>query len=75
MQNLYPNLEAELKRSGYSREDVARAIGVCASTASLKITGTRNLQLREAKELRDKLFPGLPLDYLFDFSPRQIPRE
>ena len=65
----YPNLEAEMKRSGVSREDIAEALELHVSGVYLMLSGKRNLPIYRAKIIRDKFFPQMKLDYLFDQSP------
>lgn len=67
--SLYPNLEAELNRYGYSLYDVASSIGVTLSTASEKLNKPRRLKLCESVKIRDDLFPYLTVDYLFAETP------
>lgn len=62
---LYPNLEAELTRHGYTRADVAEAGGFYITTASDKLTKKDRLTIAEGKLIRDKLFPGMDIEYLF----------
>lgn len=62
----YPNLSAEMVRKGYTAEVLAGALGVHVSGVYLMLRGERKLSITKAKLLRDKLFPGQPLEYLFD---------
>lgn len=69
---IYPNLEAEMTRAGYDRQDVARALNVHLSTAYRLLEGTRTLSIARAKIIRDELFPDFRLDYLFDPKPQSM---
>ena len=66
VKELYPNLEAEMKRKGYTRNDIAAALGIHVSGAYLILSGRRKLPISRAAIIRDKLFPGMKIDYLFD---------
>ena len=65
----YPNLEAELKRCGYTRNDIADVLGIHVSGVSAMMTGKRSFSVYRARKLRDAMFPNMRLDYLFDQNP------
>lgn len=67
----YPNLEAELARSGLTRDDVATALGLHPSGVYLMLSGKRKISVTRATEIRDKLFPGMAIDYLFDPNAKE----
>ena len=63
---VYPNLKAEMARQGYTGSDIAKALGIHVSGAYLLLSGKRSLPIRKAMQIRNELFPGMTLDYLFD---------
>lgn len=63
---MYQNLEAELKRSGIKREQIAAALGINIATVSAKLTRSDRLRLDEAMKIKRTFFPALGLDYLFE---------
>lgn len=63
---VYPNLAAEMARSGCTKEDIAEVLGIHVSGVYLMLEGKRTLSIRRAMKVRDALFPGLKVDYLFD---------
>ena len=66
----YPNLSAEMSRNGYTVSDLASAWGTTERTARNRINGITDITFAQCKQLRDALFSGLSLDYLFDTEPR-----
>lgn len=64
---MYPNLEAELKRKGITRQEVADCLNTTLSTASLKLIGKAPIKLSEAIKLNKELFNGeFTIEYLFE---------
>lgn len=63
---MYRNLEAELKRNGITREQIAAALGINIATVSAKLTRLDRLRLAEAVKIKQRFFPDLGLEYLFD---------
>lgn len=70
MKMIYPNLSAEMSRSGYGVSDLAKAWGTTDRTARNRINGTTDITFAQCKKLRDALFVDMSLDYLFDTEPR-----
>lgn len=64
----YPNLAAEMARRDVTAKDVAAELGIDMSTAYAKLrrTGNGDFKTREAFALRDRFFPNLTVDYLFE---------
>lgn len=67
----YPNFAAEMARSGTDYEDVyattAKVMGKSTDTISNWITGRAGeLPVTAAFEIKDRYFPKLTVDYLFD---------
>ena len=66
----YPNLEAEMKRAGITGAIVAKRLGVGRNTLSCWMNGAdAAFPIIKAKQVRDELFPGQSLDYLFSETP------
>ena len=66
----YPNLEAELSRSGITRLQVAALLGKNKSTISSWMHGNYNgFSVTQATAVRDAFFPEMSLDYLFSEAP------
>ena len=61
----YPNLKAELARKNLTLDDVAKLLGKTTRTAGEKVRGVTEFSLSEAMTIRDVLFPGCTLEYLF----------
>lgn len=62
---MYPNLLAEMARSGITQAQIAKTLGLSVSSVSQMLNKPCRLRMNEASIIRDRLFPGLPLDYLF----------
>lgn len=60
------NLKKEMAGADVSIEAVAAAIGVHRNTASNKIDGTTKITFEEALTIRNKFFPKMGLEYLFE---------
>jgi transcriptional regulator with XRE-family HTH domain len=66
----YPNLEAEMKRSGITGAEIAQCIGVGRGTFSSWMRGAdAAFPIIKAKRVRDEFFVGQSLDYLFSETP------
>jgi orotate phosphoribosyltransferase-like protein len=63
---MYRNLEAELKRNGIKREQIANALSINIATVSAKLTRSDRLRLDEAVKIQQTFFPELDLKYLFE---------
>lgn len=59
------NLEAEMKRIGKTRNDVADLIDVSYSTVCSRLKGESQWLYTECVTIRDSWFPNLDLSYLF----------
>lgn len=62
------NLEAEMKRIGITRLDIAKLIGVSYRTVHSKFNGESQWQYTECVLVRDTYFPDKELSYLFPYS-------
>ncbi len=66
----YPNLEAELSRSGITRLQVAALLGKNKSTISSWMHGNyKGFSITQATAIRNEFFPDMSLDYLFSETP------
>jgi len=59
------NLKAEMTRNGIHNNDIAQVIGKSKRTVSDKTGGRYPFSIEEAIKIRDELFQGLELEYLF----------
>jgi len=59
------NLEAEMKRKGISRADIANLIDVSYSTIHSRFNGNSEWIYNECVLIRDTYFPEMKLEYLF----------
>ena len=59
------NLEAEMKRRGISRMDIANLIGVSYSTIHSRFNGNSEWLYSECLLIRNTYFEDMDLDYLF----------
>ena len=59
------NLKAEMQRNGLTVRDIMLTIGCSEKTARNKINGETDFTYPEAEKVRNDLFPGLRMEYLF----------
>ena len=74
MATKYPNLAAEIVRHGFSNEEIytatAEAVKKTPDTVSNWIGGRAGeLPITAAFVIRNKFFPNMTVDYLFDTQP------
>lgn len=67
--SVYPNLLAEMARTGIPASEIAKAINVNPATLSAKINNANRLKLAEAAKIRNQFFPEFAIDYLFSQIP------
>lgn len=72
---MYPNLNAELTRHQKKQSDIAECLGLNVSTVSDKMTGKRDLKLKECKKIINSILPGNTIDYLFATQEEPEERE
>lgn len=65
---MYPNLNAEMSRLGIEQKDIANCICKGQDAVSLKINGKRSWTLEEAKKIKEKFFPNMTIEYLFEIK-------
>lgn len=63
---VYPNLEEEIKKRGIKRTAIASALGISRPALQHKLQGKVPFSFPQAQGLRDRFFPDLNLDYLFE---------
>lgn len=59
------NLCAEMTRYGVSNNDIQTVLGCSLKTVQNKVSGATKFSVAEAMKIRDQLFPGLRIEYLF----------
>lgn len=74
MATKYPNLAAEIVRHGFSSEEIykvtAKEVKKSPDTVSNWVGGRAGeLPIAAAFVIRDKFFPSMTVDYLFDTQP------
>lgn len=65
------NLEAEMKRAGITRKDIAETINTSYRTIHSKFNGESQWLYAECVTIRDKYFPNMELAYLFPYVQRE----
>lgn len=66
MKNIkFPNLAAEMSREGIYADDIAEVLDITPKTARDKLNRKYTWSDKEMKRVRNRLFPGMTLDYLF----------
>lgn len=63
---MFNNLNAEMARNKVTNEDIAICLDVSLNTVSNKIGGKTEFTRKDMWKIREKFFPGLTIDYLFD---------
>ena len=61
----FPNLRAELARTGIANYELADKLGMCHSTISHKMLGKRPFTLEEAVRIKQVLGTDIPIEELF----------
>lgn len=69
---MYPNLEAEIARSGLLNCELADYLGLSKKSFYNKRKGLTEFTVKEIKLLHSKYFPNLDLEYLFATGPSQM---
>lgn len=60
------NLESAMKRFGVSFLDIVDLLGCTERTLKNKMNGVTGFTFDEVKKIRDNLFPGMGIEYLFN---------
>lgn len=69
----YPNLRAEMARKGIGISELMVATGKSRPGISNNLNGKGKFSIDESIAIRDSLFSGMALDYLF--SQEEAPEE
>jgi len=64
---MYPNLEAEMARNKITKDKIAKFLKVRYATIHDKMSGRikRGFTVNEALAIKEKFFPDLTIEYLF----------
>ena len=63
---MYRNLKAEMVRENITNNDLANLLKVRPATISDKINSKYEFKLTEAFAIKNKYFPNLSIEYLFE---------
>ena len=64
---MYPNLNAEMARKGFTVKTLADELGISDTSLANKLNGKKDFWFSEVMHLK-RVF-GCPIDYLFSDSP------
>ena len=62
------NIEKEMQKFNVSFYDIKELLDCTEKTVRNKLNGTTDFTFSEVKKIRDNLFPGMEIDYLFNFN-------
>lgn len=62
----------EMRRFNVSIFDIQDTLGCSEKTVRNKLSGATDFTFSEVKKIRNILFPGMEIDYLFDFIPDSV---
>lgn len=69
----FATLRAEMARKGLRGSDIAATLCISPKSAYNKINGITEFTLKETIAVRDKYFPDMTIDFLFnDGSEKQV---
>lgn len=60
------NVEKEMRRRNVTYYDIQQVLNCSEKTVRNKMQGITDFTYSEVRNIRDKLFPGMNLEYLFD---------
>lgn len=60
------NLKFEMGRKSITNQMIANELGLRIQAVILKVNGKTEFKFSEAAKVRDKFFPGMRLEYLFN---------
>jgi plasmid maintenance system antidote protein VapI len=63
---MYPNLNAEIARLGWTVQDLAERSGIPYSSLIPMINGQRSIKISVAKKIKEAIGSGFTIDYLFE---------
>lgn len=67
----YPNLVAEMRRTGLTNRDLAEVTEKSKDTITNWLNGKGDFPIGKAFAIQEKFFPDLPISYLFSTKPIQ----
>ena len=62
----FTTLRAEMARKGLKGRDIAETLQISSKSAYNKINRITEFTLKETIAIRDKFFPGMTIDFLFN---------
>jgi len=63
---MFRNLKAEMARNNLKSLDIAGAIGITKESFNNKMSGKTEFTRADMVNIRNKFFPGMTLEYLFE---------
>ncbi len=69
---MYRNVDAELKRIGKNRGDLAAHLHITQSTLSFKLNGKSIIPLSQALEIKKFLGTDMPIETLFTVTDQTV---
>lgn len=60
------NIEKEMRRYNVTYFDIQEVMNCTEKTVRNKMQGVTDFTYSEVRNIRDKLFPGMSIEYLFD---------
>lgn len=66
------NIEKEMPRFNVTYFDLQNILGCSEKTVRNKLNGVTDFTYSEVKKVRDGLFPGMSLEYLFDEDVKSL---
>ena len=67
------NIESEMRKANVTTFDIQALLGCTEKTVRNKLTGTTDFTFSEVKKIKRTLFPGMEIEYLFDFTEQSPP--
>lgn len=64
------NIEQEMKRYNIGLYDIKDLLGCSEKTVRNKLSGVTDFTYEETKKIRNRFFPGMKIEYLFDPSDK-----
>lgn len=64
---MFRNLEAELRRAGISRKELAEKVGCNQGTLSLKLNGKSIVTLPEAMRMKKVIYDALQMEFTLEY--------
>lgn len=65
------NIEIQMPKFNVTYFDLQKVLGCTEKTVRNKLNGVTDFTYGEAKKIRDSLFTGMSIEYLFDSSENQ----